>query len=62
MSGLRDASPDSQENAFENSAKMTKVSLYSSATRNQKATIYEDLDGEDRTHEDQRTDAESVNQ
>lgn len=58
MSIARDASPDlaTQEIALD-SAKMTKVSLYSSITRNQKATIYEDEDGEEsRTHEDQDDD------
>lgn len=51
----RDASPDhATQDAALDSAKMAKVSLYSSITRNQRATIYEDEDGEEsRTHEDQ---------
>tara|TARA_B110000285_G_C14882063_1_gene494386 strand:- start:190 stop:717 length:528 start_codon:yes stop_codon:yes gene_type:complete len=64
MSVARDASPDqaAQGLALDPSATMmTKVSLYSSISRNQRATIYEDQDGEEsKTHDDQY-DGESIN-
>ena len=56
MSVMRDASPDqaAQGLALDKSAHMlTKVSLYSSISRNQRGTIYEDQDGEEsKTHDD----------
>lgn len=56
MTLARDASPDqaTQGLALDKSAQMvTKVSLYSSISRNQRGTIYEDQDGEEsKTHDD----------